>query len=83
MSAPTHCPICNSKVEKLPSVINFGGHTIRCSKHGEFEITESAWAEKHGASPEQWEHALKAAQSEAQGGARPRIWVHHLATTGL
>jgi hypothetical protein len=68
----TPCPICKSDAEEIERGF-FGGKTLRCPKHGEFEVSNTVLCvpDLMDADSDQWEAALK--RAAARAGARPRI----------
>jgi hypothetical protein len=55
----------------------FDGTALRCTAHGEFEVTHDALFESRNASPEQWERAFQVAWTRAAAaGGRPQIFTH-------
>jgi hypothetical protein len=52
------CPICKSEAEEIEGD-TFDGVWLRCLKHREFGVSDTALKTRKNAEPEQWEGALK------------------------
>ena len=69
------CPICRSDADVVESRF-IDGQTFRCSKHGEFQVSNSVLnvPTLMDADTNQWETAFKRAAWRADPGLRPRIF---------
>jgi hypothetical protein len=50
------CPICKSEAEEIEGD-TFDGVWLRCLKHREFGVSDTALKTRKNAEPEQWERA--------------------------
>jgi hypothetical protein len=66
------CPICKSEAEELERG-SFEGVWLRCLKHREFGVSDTALKTRMNAEPEEWERALKKAIGRAGPEERPKI----------
>ena len=66
------CPICKSEAQEIE--LGFlDGKTFRCTKHDDFDVSDTALTTRMNAGSDEWEAALKKATSRAGAGKRPKI----------
>jgi hypothetical protein len=77
------CPICKSSAEEIEP--GFDGKTLRCPRHGEFEVADTVFrvVDLMNADTRKWETALEAAAKKARPGARPRILTYDFSENTL